>query len=62
MKIAVDAWDDVPCSAYFCTKYALRFMMEGNWGRIINIAFLASIAAGYITAQGICSCIDGGVI
>jgi 3-oxoacyl-[acyl-carrier protein] reductase len=54
-------WDEVLDTnlrgAFLCTKYALRSMMEGGWGRIINIASLAGLVgnagqANYSAAKG----------
>ena len=56
-----DAWDEVLNvnlrGPYLCTKFALRSMMEQNWGRIINIASLAGIVgnmgqANYSASKG----------
>jgi 3-oxoacyl-[acyl-carrier protein] reductase len=56
-----EAWDEVINTnlrgAYLCTKFALRSMMEQDWGRIINIASLAGLVgnqgqANYSAAKG----------
>jgi 3-oxoacyl-[acyl-carrier protein] reductase len=47
LRMRDQAWDDVINTnlrgAYLCTKYALRSMMDQNWGRIINISSPAGI-------------------
>ncbi|MBT3363405.1 MAG: 3-oxoacyl-[acyl-carrier-protein] reductase [Chloroflexi bacterium] len=54
-------WDDVLNTnlkgAYLCTKFALRTMMDNNWGRVINISSLAGIVgnmgqANYSASKG----------
>ncbi len=61
LRMPEDDWDEVLNvnlrSAYLCTKYALRTMMNQNWGRIINIASVAGIhgnfgQANYSVAKG----------
>ncbi len=61
LRMSDDAWDQVINTnlrgAYFCTKYALRSMMEQNWGRIISVASLAGLIgnagqANYSAAKG----------
>ena len=47
LRMSDEAWDDVVATnlrgAYLCTKFALRFMIGQQWGRIINIASIAGI-------------------
>jgi 3-oxoacyl-[acyl-carrier protein] reductase len=47
LRMTDTAWDDVINTnlrgAFLCTKFALRSMMDQNWGRIINISSLAGI-------------------
>ena len=47
LRMSDTAWDDVINtnlrSAYICTKFALRSMMNQEWGRIINIASIAGL-------------------
>jgi 3-oxoacyl-[acyl-carrier protein] reductase len=42
LRMSDDAWDDVINTnlrgAYLCTKFALKFMMRQEWGRIISVA------------------------
>jgi 3-oxoacyl-[acyl-carrier protein] reductase len=42
LRMPDDAWDDVIATnlrgAYLCTKYALKYMMRQEWGRIISVA------------------------
>jgi len=42
LRMSDDAWDDVVNTnlrgAYLCTKFALKFMMRQEWGRIISVA------------------------
>jgi len=42
LRMSDDAWDDVINTnlrgAYLCTKFAVRYMMRQEWGRIINIS------------------------
>ncbi len=54
-------WDEVMNTdlrgAYLCTRFALRSMMEQQWGRIINISSLAGLVgnrgqANYSAAKG----------
>jgi 3-oxoacyl-[acyl-carrier protein] reductase len=61
LRMPDEAWDEVINTnlrgAYLCTKYALRSMMEQEWGRIINIASLAGLVgnagqANYSAAKG----------
>ncbi|MFC1861378.1 3-oxoacyl-[acyl-carrier-protein] reductase [Chloroflexota bacterium] len=46
-RMADEMWDEVINTnlrgAYLCTRFALRYMMELFWGRIINISSLAGI-------------------
>ena len=60
-RMADESWDDVLNTnlrgAYLCTKFAVRSMMNQFWGRIINIASLASLVgnmgqANYSAAKG----------
>jgi len=61
LRMPDEDWDHVMNTnlrgAYLCSKYALRSMMDQNWGRIINIASLAGIVgnagqANYSAAKG----------
>ena len=61
LRMLDDDWDAVINTnlrgAYLCTKYALRTMMEQDWGRIVNIVSLAGIVgnsgqANYSAAKG----------
>ncbi len=42
LRMPDDAWDDVISTnlrgAYLCTKYAVKYMMRQEWGRIISVA------------------------
>jgi 3-oxoacyl-[acyl-carrier protein] reductase len=42
LRMSDDAWDDVLNTnlrgAYLCTKFAVRYMMRQEWGRIISIS------------------------
>jgi 3-oxoacyl-[acyl-carrier protein] reductase len=42
LRMSDDAWDDVISTnlrgAYLCTKFAVRYMMKQQWGRIISIS------------------------
>ena len=42
LRMSDDSWDDVLNTnlrgAYLCTKFAVRYMMRQEWGRIINIS------------------------
>jgi len=42
LRMSDDGWDDVLNTnlrgAYLCTKFAVRYMMRQEWGRIINIS------------------------
>ncbi len=42
LRMSDDAWDDVIGTnlrgAYLCTKFAVRYMMKQQWGRIISIS------------------------
>ena len=42
LRMSDDAWDDVVNTnlrgAYLCTKFAVRYMMRQEWGRIISIS------------------------
>lgn len=60
-RMSDELWDEVINTnlrgAYLCTKFALRSMMERQWGRIINIASLAGLVgnmgqANYSAAKG----------
>jgi len=59
-----EAWDEVLNTnlrgAYLCTKFALRYMMDQFWGRIINIASLAGLVGN--TGQANYSAAKGGLI
>jgi len=61
LRMPDDAWDEVIDTnlrgAYLCTKFALRYMMEQFWGRVINISSLAGLVgnlgqANYSAAKG----------
>lgn len=47
LRMPDEAWDSVIDTnlrgAYLCTKFALRSMMNQQWGRIINIASVAGL-------------------
>lgn len=47
LRISEEDWDAVMDTnlrgAFLCAKYALRSMMDQNWGRIINMASIAGI-------------------
>ena len=47
LRMSDTAWDNVINtnlrSAYICTKFALRSMMNQEWGRIVNIASIAGL-------------------
>ena len=64
MRMADEDWDEVLNvnlrGAYLCTKYALRSMMNRDWGRIINIASVAGIHGNY--GQANYSVAKGGLI
>jgi 3-oxoacyl-[acyl-carrier protein] reductase len=60
-RMSDEFWDEVVGTnlrgAYLCTKFALRSMMEQDWGRIVNIASLAGLVgnagqANYSAAKG----------
>ena len=59
-----EAWDEVLNTnlrgAYLCTKFALRYMMDQFWGRIINIASLAGLVGN--VGQTNYSAAKGGLI
>jgi len=42
LRMSDDAWDDVISTnlrgAYLCTKFAVRYMMKQQWGRIISVS------------------------
>ncbi len=64
LRMPNEAWDEVLNTnlrgAYLCTKYALRSMMEQDWGRIINIASLAGLVGN--AGQTNYSAAKGGLI
>jgi 3-oxoacyl-[acyl-carrier protein] reductase len=51
LRMPDEDWDQVLNvnlrGAYLCTKFALRSMMNHNWGRIINIASVAGLHGNY---------------
>lgn len=60
-RMSDEAWDEVINTnlrgAYLCTKFALRYMMDQSWGRVISIASLAGLIgnmgqANYSAAKG----------
>jgi 3-oxoacyl-[acyl-carrier protein] reductase len=59
-----EAWDEVIDTilkgAFLCSKYALRTMLEKEWGRIINIASVAALRGNY--GQANYSAAKGGLI
>lgn len=63
-RMSEDAWDAVMDTnlkgAYLCTKFALRSMMDQNWGRIISISSTAGIAGN--AGQSNYSAAKGGLI
>ncbi len=64
LRMPDEYWDEVLDTnlrgAYLCAKYALRSMMDQNWGRIINIASLAGIVGN--AGQANYSAAKGGII
>jgi 3-oxoacyl-[acyl-carrier protein] reductase len=61
LRMSDQAWDAVLNTnlrgAYLCTKFAVRSMMEHEWGRVINVASLAGLVgnmgqANYSAAKG----------
>jgi len=61
LRMSDDAWDNVMNTnlrgAYLCTKFALRYMMDQYWGRIINISSLGGLhgnigQANYSASKG----------
>jgi 3-oxoacyl-[acyl-carrier protein] reductase len=64
LRMPDTAWDEVINtnlrSAYLCSKYALRSMMDQPWGRIINISSLAGVVGN--PGQSNYSASKGGLI
>jgi 3-oxoacyl-[acyl-carrier protein] reductase len=64
LRMPDEDWDQVLNvnlrGAYLCTKFALRSMMNHNWGRIINIASVAGLHGNY--GQTNYSVAKGGLI
>jgi 3-oxoacyl-[acyl-carrier protein] reductase len=64
LRMTDTAWDDVINTnlrgAFLCTKFALRSMMDQNWGRIINMSSLAGILGNQ--GQGNYSAAKAGLI
>jgi 3-oxoacyl-[acyl-carrier protein] reductase len=61
MRMSEDKWDQVMGvnlrGAFLCTKFALRSMVNQEWGRIINISSLAGLMgspgqSNYAAAKG----------
>ena len=64
LRMPDEDWDEVLNvnlrGAYLCTKFALRSMMNQNWGRIINIASVAGLHGNF--GQTNYSVAKGGLI
>jgi 3-oxoacyl-[acyl-carrier protein] reductase len=64
LRMPEEDWDEVLNvnlrGVYICTKFALRSMMNRNWGRIINIASVAGIHGNF--GQTNYSVAKGGLI
>jgi len=64
LRMSDDAWDDVINTnlrgAYLCTKFALRFMMRQQWGRIISISSVTGIVGNI--GQSNYAASKGGII
>lgn len=64
LRMPDEDWDEVLNvnlrGAYLCTKFALRSMMNQNWGRIINIASVAGLRGNF--GQTNYSVAKGGLI
>jgi 3-oxoacyl-[acyl-carrier protein] reductase len=64
LRMSDASWDEVINTnlrgAYLCSKYALRSMMEQDWGRIINISSLAGVIGN--AGQSNYSASKGGLI
>ncbi len=64
LRMPDEAWDEVMNTnlrgAYLCAKFALRYMMDNWWGRIINISSLAGVVGN--SGQTNYSAAKGGLI
>jgi len=63
-RMKEEEWDNVLDvnlrGPYLCTRFALRYMMDKNWGRIINVASLAGVVGNM--GQSNYSASKGGLI
>jgi len=64
LRMSDDAWDDVINTnlrgAYLCTKFALRYMMRQEWGRIISISSVIGLVGN--VGQSNYAASKGGII
>jgi len=64
LRMSDDAWDDVINTnlrgAYLCTKFALKYMMRQEWGRIISISSVTGIVGNI--GQSNYAASKGGII
>jgi 3-oxoacyl-[acyl-carrier protein] reductase len=64
LRMSDDAWDDVINTnlrgAYLCTKFALKYMMRQEWGRIISISSITGIVGNI--GQSNYAASKGGII
>jgi 3-oxoacyl-[acyl-carrier protein] reductase len=64
LRLSEGEWDEVIDTslkgAFLCSKYALRSMIEQEWGRIINISSVAALRGSY--GQTNYSSAKGGLI
>jgi 3-oxoacyl-[acyl-carrier protein] reductase len=64
LRLSEGEWDEVIDTslkgAFLCSKYALRSMIEQEWGRIINISSVAALRGNY--GQTNYSSAKGGLI
>jgi len=64
LRMSDDAWDAVMNTnlrgTYLCTKFALRSMMNQQWGRVINMTSVAGLVGN--AGQGNYAASKGGII
>lgn len=64
LRMSEQAWDDVLDinlrGTFLCSKYALKPMMRGNWGRIVSVASIAGVIGN--PGQTNYSASKGGII